>query len=225
MAISKQPVSSFHPGYGCVIMLAAMAIFGGIVFWAGYSLLTQNREIDQFTVAEPAAWPTDAPAAASVEAFQGRLTAFSRAARDGKSAELTLSVADLNTLVALAPDLGNGTYQGMVRFTGTDPEKQTLLADISLPLNTLKFWEGKKRYLVGTAHFHVEELENGPDLRIVEIEVPGKTVPAGFVDTQQVWTWLTPFRTDPVIDATLAAVRSVRVTESGVSLSTTATSP
>ena len=83
MAISKQPVSSFHPGYGCVIMLAAMAIFGGIVFWAGYSLLTQNREIDQFTVAEPAAWPTDAPAAASVEAFQGRLTAFSRAARDG----------------------------------------------------------------------------------------------------------------------------------------------
>jgi len=43
--IEKAPTGEFHSGYGCVIMMAAMGVFGFILWWGWYSLTTMDREI------------------------------------------------------------------------------------------------------------------------------------------------------------------------------------
>jgi NADPH:quinone reductase-like Zn-dependent oxidoreductase len=58
--------------------------------------------------------------------------------------------------------------------------------------------------------------------RIIAIDVPGKTIPAGFIESQQAWTWITPYHQDPTLSATLKALRSARVTPEGLTLSTQA---
>ncbi len=218
----KTPVSGFSPYYGCFIMAAAALIFGGIVAWSAYTLLRQNSEIDKITVDAPARFEPAALAPDAETALTGKWAALKQALAANQPADLTLSLDEINAVVAKAPDLGHGTYADIVRFTGTDPEKNLLLADISLPLNALPFSGKPKRYLVGRASFHVEVSADGPDLRIIHLEVPGKDVPEGFVQSQEFWTWIAPYRTDEELAAILKALHSARVTADGVTLSTRA---
>ncbi len=218
----KAPVSSFSPYYGCFIMAAAALIFGGIIAWSAYTLLRQNAEIEKFTVNEPAAFEPLALSAEAESALMVKWDALKRDLAANKDASLDLSLAELNAVVANAPDLGNGTYADIVRFTGTNPEKNLLLSDISLPLNPLPFSGKGKRYLVGRARFHVEVGENGPDLRIIHLEAPGREIPDGFVQSQEFWTWVAPYHKDAALSATLKALRHARVTAEGVHLSTRA---
>lgn len=203
-------------------MAAAALIFGGIVAWSAYTLLRQNAEIEKITVETPAAFAPMRLSEAEEQALAGKWQALRRALEAGQPASLELSLAELNAAVVKAPDLGNGTYADIVRFTGTEPEKNRLLADISLPLNALPFSGKPKRYLVGRAAFQVEVGENGPDLRIVHLEAPGRDIPAGFVDSQSFWTWVAPYHKDAALSSVLKALRSARVTAGGIVLSTRA---
>ena len=218
--IVKTPVSSYSPFYGCFIMAAAALIFGGIIAWSAYTLFRQSAEIDTFTVAEPVPFPAFALATDAETSLIAKGTALQKALAAGTEASLDLSLDELNALVAKAPDLGHGTYTDIVRFTGTQPDNNLLLADINLPLNPLPFSGKGKRYLVGKAHFAVSVGENGPDLRIIHLEAPGKTIPAGFVQSQEFWTWLAPYHKDTQISTTLKALRTARVTPNGLHLST-----
>jgi len=216
----KEPVSGYSPFYGCGIMVAAALIFGGIIAWSAYTLFKQDAEIDQFTVPTsslPELLPLPPDAA---QALAEKTATLQKTIAAGQPASIDLTLSELNTLIAQAPDLGNGSYAEIVRFTGTDPEKNHLLADISLPLNPLPFSGKPKRYLVGQATFQVEVSTEGPDARIIAIQVPGKTIPPGFIESQQVWTWVTPYRQDKDLAATLKALRSARVTAHGLTLST-----
>jgi hypothetical protein len=216
----KEPVSGYSPFYGCGIMVAAGLIFGGIIAWSAYSLFKQNAEIDLFTIATPSLPERRPLSPDAAKALAEKTAALQKTVAAGQPASLTLTLDELNTLIAEAPDLGNGSYAEIVRFVGTDPDKNLLHAAISLPLNPLPFSGKPKRYLVGTATFQVEVTSEGPDARIIAIEVPDKTVPAGFVESQKVWTWVTPYRTHAEFAATLKALRSARVTADGLSLST-----
>ncbi|MDH4477351.1 MAG: hypothetical protein QE274_12835 [Verrucomicrobiaceae bacterium] len=216
----KDPVSGFSPYYGCVIIAAAAAIFFGIIAWSAYTLFRQDAEIDQFTIASATLPPRVELSTEETQTLTAKATALQQAITSGKSASLSLTLAELNALVAKAPDLGNGSYADIVRFTGTNPEKKLLLADIALPLNPLPFSGKPKRYLVGKASFQVEVTTEGPDARIIAIDVPGKTIPAGFIESQQAWTWITPYHQDPTLSSTLKALRSARVTPEGLTLST-----
>jgi hypothetical protein len=216
----KDPVSGFSPYYGCVIIAAAAAIFFGIIAWSAYTLFRQDAEIDQFTIASATLPPRVELSSEETQTLTAKATALQQAITNGKPGTLTLTLAELNALVAKAPDLGNGSYADIVRFTGTNPEKKLLLADIALPLNPLPFSGKPKRYLVGKASFQVEVTSEGPDARIIAIDVPGKTIPAGFIESQQAWTWITPYHQDPTLSATLKALRSARVTPEGLTLST-----
>lgn len=220
--VVKTPVSSYSPFYGCFIMAAAALIFGGIIAWSAYTLFRQSAEIDTFTVSEPVSFPAFALSTEGQEALHAKGAALQKALASQSEAAIDLSLDELNALVVLAPDLGHGTYTEIVRFTGTDPEKNLLLADINLPLNPLPFSGKGKRYLVGKAHFQVSVGENGPDLRIIHLESPGKTIPTGFVQSQEFWTWLTPYLKDAQIASTLKALRTARVTPQGLHLSTRA---
>ena len=216
----QEPVSGYSPFYGCGIMVAAAIIFGGIIAWSAYSLFKQNSEIDQFTVAVASLPELPPLSPEATQALAAKTAALQKTITAGQPASLSLTLAELNALIASAPDLGNGSYAEIVRFTGTEPEKNQLRAAISLPLNPLPFSGKPKRYLVGTATFQIEVGTEGPDTRIIAIEVPDKTVPPGFIESQQVWTWVTPYRENAEFAAVLKALRSARVTAEGLTLST-----
>lgn len=218
----KDPVSGFSPYYGCVIIAAAAAIFFGIIAWSAYTLFRQDAEIDQFTVASSNLPSLTELSVDDSKVLSEKTQALQQAIKNGKQGTLTLTIAELNNLVAEAPDLGNGSYADIVRFTGTVPEKKVLLADIALPLNPLPFSGKPKRYLVGKASFQVEVTTEGPDTRIIAIEVPGKSIPSGFIESQQSFTWITPYHQDAALSAILKALRSARVTPEGLTLSTQA---
>jgi hypothetical protein len=202
--IEKVPTGEFHSGYGCVIMALAAAMFGFILWWGWYSLTTMDREIAAVAEAQPAVLPAITP----VADLEKRLSDFAAAEKAGQYATLMLSVADLNALILLAPDGGNGSYKDMLRVKALDATNRVIVTDASLPMNTAKFWEETKRYLVGEIDFKLEQTELGPDAKVSAVRVPGKTVPAEMVKGMQMYGYLGPWQSHPVIGPVLKQIRS-----------------
>jgi hypothetical protein len=118
----------------------------------------------------------------------------------------------------MAPDAGGGTYADKLHFIGTDPATNRLTAQASLPLNK-KFWEKGKRYLNGEVTFQVYVSETGPDAKVYDVKVPGKTVEPGMVRDMGRWPWLGIYHTGKLGEI-LATIRQVDVTLMGLELST-----
>ncbi len=219
--ITKEPTGSFSPFYGCAIITMAAMIFGGIVTWSAYSFLKQDSEIAKFTVEQPAPLARQSLPVADQAAFKTKLSAFAEAATAGKPATLTLNLAELNTLIELAPDTGYGNYKEMISFKALKPG-DTLIGDVCLPLNKAKFWEDKKRYAIGEASFVLDITKDaGPDLHVTALSIPGKTVNDGFIQTLSSSRWLTPYQKLPAFTPILKAIKKATVTAEGVVLSTT----
>jgi len=210
--IEKAPTGEFHSGYGCVIMALAAAMFGFILWWGWYSLTTRDREIAAVAQAQPAALPAITP----VPDLEKRLADFAAAEKAGQSAERMLSVADLNALILLAPDGGNGSYKDMLRVKALDATNRVIVTDASLPMNTAKFWDATKRYLVGEIDFKPEQTELGPDAKVFAVRVPGKTVPEEMVKGMQMYGYLGPWQSHPEIGPILKAVTSFKVEPDGI---------
>lgn len=224
-SVQKVPTASFSPYYGCAIMLMAVLTFGGILAWSWHVLVTQDKVIASLTVDDPETLPRTALAEPARQALEQRLKGFADAARAGQTAELALSLEELNALLVLAPDTGYGSYAGLLHFEKTDPANSRLVARISLPMNRLKFWEGRKRYLNGHAGFFVHVHAEGVDAKIVDVTVPGREVPEGFIIGLEIWTWVAPYRKLEPLGSVLKAVRQARVTDTGLLLSTAAPAP
>jgi len=212
--IEKVPTGEFHSGYGCVIMALAAAMFGFIVWWGWYSLTTMDREIAAVAQAQPAVLTAITP----VADLEKRGTDFAAAIKAGQKATLKLSAADLNALILLAPDAGNGSYKDMLRVKGFDAAKALIITDASLPMNTAKFWEGTKRYLVGEIDFKLEQTELGPDAKVAAVRVPGKTVPEEMVKGMQMYGYLGPWQAHLEIGPVLKAITSFKVEADGILL-------
>ena len=218
--VVKEPTAPYNPVYGCVIMSAAVLVFAGIVSWSLYSLFSQDRQIEAFTVDAPASltgneFPKDQEAA-----LLQKVEAFADAKEPGT--RLELNVAEINGLIALAPDTGNGTYKDMIRIQRTEPAQKALIASLSLPLNRLKFWEGKKRYLVGEGTLQLEtDAENGIEARMIDVRVPGKALPEGFIKGMQVWPFVAPYRNNDKFGPVLKRIGKVEVTPQGIVLEAT----
>jgi len=212
--IEKVPTGEFHSGYGCVIMMAAAGMFGFILWWGWYSLTTMDREIAAVAQDKPAVLPAIPP----VADLEKRVTDFATAAKAGTKASLKLSAADLNALILLAPDAGNGSYKDMLRVKSLDAAQALIMTEASLPMNTAKFWEGTKRYLVGEIDFAVEMTAVGPDAKVSAVRVPGKTVPAEMLKGMQMYGYLGPWQGHPEIGPVLKAITSAKVESDGVVL-------
>lgn len=212
--IEKVPTGEFHSGYGCVIMALAAAMFGFILWWGWYSLTTMDREIAAVAQAQPAVLTAITP----VADLEKRGTDFAAAIKAGQKATLKLSAADLNALILLAPDAGYGSYKEMLRVKGFDATKALIITDASLPMNTAKFWEGTKRYLVGEIDFKLEQTELGPDAKVAAVRVPGKTVPDEMVKGMQMYGYLGPWQGHPEIGPVLKAITSFKVEADGILL-------
>ncbi len=218
--VEKTPTAEFSSYYGCYIIALAAFVFFGIIAWSVYSLLVQDREIGKITVDAPAQLAGSPLSPDQITALRQRLAVFGEAAKSAKPATLDLTIDELNAVIQTAPDTGYGKYDQMVRIVKTDAAKNTLIASISLPLKRLKFWEGRMRYLVGEGVFLIETGSEGIDAKLVDVTVPGREVPAGFVGNLQVWTWIKPYRSQEPLGSMLKGVKKATVTASGLSLST-----
>jgi hypothetical protein len=212
--IEKVPTGEFHSGYGCVIMALAAAMFGFILWWGWYSLTTMDREIAAVAQDQPAVLPAIQP----VPDLEKRCSDFSAAVKAGQKATLKLSAADLNALILLAPDAGNGSYKDMLRVKALDAAQALIVTDASLPMNTAKFWEGTKRFLVGEMDFKLEQTALGPDAKVAAVRVPGKTVPEEMVKGMQMYGYLGPWQGHQEIGPVLKAVTSFKVEPDGILL-------
>ena len=218
--VQKVPTGEFSSYYGCYIIVMAAFVFLGIVAWSAWSFFQQDREIGKITVDAPAQFPVESRTEEQIKALREKLAAFGEAAKDGKPATLALTLDELNAVIQVAPDTGYGHYREIVRLTKTDPASNSLIADLSMPLRKLKFWEGKMRYLIGEGTFKMLIHEEGLDARLVDVRVPGKTPPSGFLDNLQIWTWIAPYRKQEPLGAMLKGIKKVTVTETGLTLST-----
>lgn len=213
--VEKVPVSSFSPFYGCAIMIMAALVFGGIIAWSAYSLFQQDKAIAVFAENQPQKFAAIDLSPEAKTALEKKLADF----HAGQVAEISLSIAELNGLLLLAPDSGYGVYTEMLRFERTEPGKNRLVAKVSLPMNHIKFWEDKKRYLNGEATYQVELNEAGVDARIVDVKVPGKTVAEGFIAGIGTWTLLAPYQKIEPTGSALKRVKKATVTPEGITLS------
>lgn len=214
--IEKVPTGQFHSGYGCVILAAAIGIFGFIIWWAWYSLQTMDREFALVSQSQPAKL-ADVPA---VPELKQKLADFAATATAGKPATLKLSVAELNALIATAPDAGNGSYKDMLRVKSLNPANNAIVADCSLPLNTANFSSDTKRYLVGEIDFRLEMTEVGPDAKVQDVRIPGKSLPDGMIQGMQMYGYLGPYQNHPEIGPILKTIKHAKVETDGLLLST-----
>lgn len=214
--IQKVPTGEFHSGYGCIIMSAVVGVFVFIIWWGYYTLTTMDAAIAAITQTAPATLPP----VAAVPDLEQRLTDFAAAATAAKQATLKLSAADLNTLLLLAPDGGNGSYKSMLRVKSFDATHQAIITEASLPMNTAKFWEDTKRYLVGEVDFTLVTTELGPDAKVSAVRVPGKTVPEEMVKGMAMYGYLGPYQNDKTLGPVLKAIKKFKVEADGVVLST-----
>ncbi len=216
--IVKQPTAAFNPFYGCAIMAIAIVIFVGIVSWSVYSLTKQDSESAKFAVDQPVKPVASRLDGASLEALKQRLQGFAAEVKAGKAATLELKVPELNALMEIAPDTGYGNFTEMIAFKEVKDGKE-LIADVCFPLNKMKFWEGK-RYVVGQASFGVEMVKDaGPDLKLQSLTVPGKQVNPGFFEAFSGWHWLTPYHKLEALAPVMKAVKTIKITSTGVELS------
>ncbi len=213
--IQKVPTSEFHSGYGCIIMSAVVGVFVFIIWWGYYTLTTMDAAIAAITQSAPAKLPE----VAAVPDLEKKLTDFAVSANEGKPATMKLSVADLNAMLTLAPDGGSGSYKDMLRVKSLDAAKQTIVTDVSLPMNK-KFWEDSKRYLVGEVDYTLEMTELGPDAKVSGVRVPGKAVPEEMVKGMAMYGVMGPYQNDKTLGPVLKAIQKYQVESDGLVLST-----
>ncbi|WP_170157090.1 hypothetical protein [Roseimicrobium gellanilyticum] len=192
MSVVKEPVSGSNPFYGCAIMIIAALTFGGIVGWMLYSGYKQDKEIASFTVHDAPSLAASVLTDATREALQKKIDAFSEEAKKDKPATLTLSLEDLNQVIALAGEkkIGDYDYRNVVHFTAMDGKAGRLLANIRWQMNNLPLSKAPDRFLVGSASF-LPRVDGGNfDVYLDTVEVPGKTVSPGFIGQLQTIPWL-----------------------------------
>lgn len=219
--IEKRPTAEFSSYYGCYIIAMAALMFAGMIGWAAWTFYSQDRAISLFTQDQKANLATSELDPGAESALRARLQAFGAAASAGQPAELTLTVNEMNEVICLAPDSGYGSYREIVRIVRTNPADNCLIADVSMPLKKAKFWEGKFRYLVGEGTFRIVIHEEGLDAKLIDVRVPGKTLPPGFIGNLEVWPWIAPYRKQEPIGSMLKGVKKATVTAEGLTLSTT----
>jgi hypothetical protein len=218
--VVKQPRGVYSPYFGCLIfsvIILSVVFVGGMAY---YSLTNQDAAISVFASDTPVTLKAQTIPAEQRPALVNKLKAFAQDLIHPSNPEvaLSLSIAELNTLIELAPDSGYGSFKEMIAFTQALAETQQLVADVCLPLNRIRFWEGK-RYAVGKSKFKPMIAEKvGLDFQLQSLEIPGKTVSEDFIDRLMLWHWLTPYNKAEGVGTVLAAISKVKVTSSGITL-------
>jgi len=161
--------------YGC-ISLIILSVTTLLLGYVGYRKVTAFL-INEYTDSKPALIESVEVPPAQLQELQKRVARF-KAALDGQkgSEELRLSAEDLNALIAGDPAAKDWKNKVFVMI-----DDDHIKGNISMPLDNFGPLKLKGRYLNGVAGFKAS-LENGVLLvRLQELEVKGKPLPAKFL--------------------------------------------
>jgi hypothetical protein len=180
----------FSPGAGCIIIILALSLFTGAIFYAIWAGIRQDRDIAKFTTDQRMELPDEPGTPEQVAAVRAKLDGFKKTIRESKPASLELNVADLNILVRNETALIE--IREMVYFEAITAGEIT--GRIAMPLRRLAFW--KPCFLNGTFTMKVEAAPGQLFLRLEELNVPGKEIPPGFIERIAQDDLLNPYKND-----------------------------
>jgi hypothetical protein len=211
--------SARSPFAGCLIFTAALAV---MVFLIGFSVLTlfrQFNEIAKFTEVKPAPVGTTAleNRESELNSLAERIETFRQQLAGEEDATLALTADDINLAIAAYEPFKE--LRDTFRVTTIGDGK--LRAAISFPLNGKPrlTQEGESgwitsdsRYLNGTLVTIPQLLKREVVLGVENIEVPGKTVAAGFIDQMSPYRITERYLTDSMIGPAMGKLTRVEIT-------------
>lgn len=177
---SPENAPARSPFAGCIIMLilAGVAIF--LISVSAYSLIQQNKAIDQFTVAEPMTLPTVVidGKEAQLNELHARLQLFRDAilSRPQEEARLELSTEDLNFVLATMTPLADYKPYFFIK----EIREGAIIADHTRPMNGMP-GSGEKRHLNAEVVLKPVLAEKSLVFQVSELTVPDKSVPREFI--------------------------------------------
>ena len=178
-AKESDPAQAQNPGAGCIIMIVALSSLAFLIGFGVWSLFKQHREIAKFTSTSPQEIPLpdlEANAAAMIQ-LNASLETFRTEAGNERTASLRLSPEGINLALAAFEDFGELRKTFSVKkITSDEVHIEISFKMRGSPLNSEDY-----RYLNGTM-ITKPELSGGEIFFNVDrIEVPGKSVPEGFI--------------------------------------------
>jgi hypothetical protein len=207
------------PFAGCLILVLALLMLVFLIGFSAWMPFRQAAEIEKFTATSPAPLAVEAIEGneTKVNALVERLEAFrSDLGDDKKTARIELTAEDLNLAIAAFPQVQELRKSFRIREIAAD----ALLIDICYQLNGRPrltkdgedgFLTSDPRYLIGTLKARPELARRELSLRVDALEVPGKTVPQGFLDHFSNLRIFERYLKDPVLGPTMAGMTRVEV--------------
>jgi hypothetical protein len=194
--------------YGCLALAVAgllcVAAIAAVYFWA-------RSVLNTYTSTTPALLEKVEYPPAQMDALKGRLQTFKKALDDGKeSVELVLTADDLNALISQEARL-RGTL--FVRI-----EDDRIKGEISMPLPNAGPFRLKGRYLNGAAVFRVALNGGVLDVRLNDVLVQNKPLPAVIFKELKSRNLAQDFQTDPRTAADIAKFESIQITNGAMRL-------
>ena len=207
------------PFAGCLILVLALLMLIGLIGFTAWMPFRQATEIEKFT--------KDAPAPLAVDPIEGnepkvnalveRLEVFRADLNDAaKPARIELTADDLNLAIAAFPHVAELRKSFRVREITAD----TLVIDICYQLNGRPrlaredeegFMASDPRYLIGTIKGRPQLARRELALQVDALEVPGSTVPQGFLEHFSTLRILERYQKDPVLGPAMAQMTRAEV--------------
>ena len=217
--------SARSPFAGCAILIAALVV---MVFLIGFSVATlfrQSSAIEKFTAEKPV--PIEVSSIENQEvalnSLAERLEAFRQQLLGNNETSLSLTAEELNLAIA--------TYDPFKNLRGTfrvvSIEGDTLRIAVSFKLNGRprlgrkgepNWIASDTRYLNATLVARPQLLKHEIVLDVERIEVPGVTVPQGFIGLFSPYRIMECYLTDPVLGPAMAKFTRVEVKDGKIVL-------
>jgi hypothetical protein len=170
----KQPTAGYSPTAGCIIFAIGGAVILVLVSWFLYAGYKQTQEVRNFTSEQAETWVLPAVSPEEHTVLTDRLAAYAAAMEAHQAAEVSLSVEEMNALLASDPTLESVRRNVQVQSIG-----ERVVARASLPINN-PF--GSQRYLNGVIEFMpVVKPATGLALQTESITVAGQPISEGFL--------------------------------------------
>lgn len=191
--------------YGCLSLLVVGLLVVGAIF-LGYRYVVNT--VRDFTDTKGAPIPTVEATEAEVDAIRQRLEKFGAALERQETAEeFVITAREINALIASAPEYREARGKVFVTIEGGKIKGQ-----VSVPLTEdagpLKV---KGRYFNGTATFRLALTDGQPLLKIDNLEVRGRSLPAMVLTELRKKNLADDMMKDPQATKNLAKIESLQV--------------
>jgi hypothetical protein len=213
---SRVGANARSPFAGCVILILALLVIVFLITFSTWGLFRLSNEIARFTdeKARPVPVATLDGHEAEINALAEKLEKFRQDLTGAEETRLELSPAELNLAIAAYEP-----FQELRQtFHVTAVEGDTLKLAVSLKLNGKPrlaradepgVVASDPRFLNGTLIARPQLLGNEVALQVVDIQVPGATVPREFIEHMSPYRIADRYQKHPVIGPAMAKLTSV----------------